>query len=71
MYARKIVLGTAAGAVALLALGAGAAEAGPGSACPAPQAALVAAINAANAAGGGTINLAAGCDYALTAADNG
>ena len=30
------------------------------------QAALVAAINAANAAGGGTINLARGCHYSLT-----
>ena len=35
------------------------------------QAALVAAINAANAAGGGTINLAPRCHYALTTADNG
>ena len=35
------------------------------------QAALVAAVNAANAAGGGTINLAAGCHYVLTTADNG
>ncbi len=30
------------------------------------QAALVAAVNAANAAGGGTINLAPGCHYSLT-----
>ena len=31
---------------------------------------LIAAVNAANAAGGGTIDLAAGCTYRLTAADN-
>src|SRR5262245_43050807 len=37
---------------------------------PCTQGALVAAINAANAAGGGTINLASGCDYGLTSADN-
>jgi hypothetical protein len=47
------------------------------SAAPAPmnmpctnQAALVAAVNAANAAGGGTINLASGCHYSLLSADN-
>ena len=38
---------------------------------PCTQAALVASVNAANAAGGGTINLARGCHYRLTAADNG
>jgi hypothetical protein len=35
------------------------------------QAALVSAINIANAAGGGTINLAPGCRYDLKTADNG
>lgn len=35
------------------------------------QAALVAAINSANSAGGGRINLASGCHYQLTSADNG
>ncbi len=35
------------------------------------QAALVAAINTAKAAGGGTINLAPGCHYRLKAANNG
>ena len=35
------------------------------------QSALVAAVNAANAAGGGTLNLTPGCDYALTTPDNG
>jgi hypothetical protein len=37
---------------------------------PCSVTALVAAINAANAGGGGTVSLAAGCDYALTAPDN-
>jgi len=73
MTIRRLSQIAAGGAVALLALGAGAAaEAGAASTVPCSgQAALVAAINAANTAGGGTINLAAGCDYALTAADNG
>jgi hypothetical protein len=31
---------------------------------------LVAAVNTANAAGGGSINLAAACDYSLTSVDN-
>jgi hypothetical protein len=35
------------------------------------QAALVAAINAANSAGGGTLHLAEGCVYDLTSVDNG
>jgi hypothetical protein len=35
------------------------------------QSALVEAINAANSAGGGTLNLAKNCDYALTSVDNG
>ena len=63
----------AAGAVALVAVAAlstGASAGGPSS-VPCTQAALVAAINAANTAGGGTVNLTAGCDYALTTADNG
>ena len=34
------------------------------------QADLVAAINATNSAGGGTINLTRGCDYQLTSVDN-
>src|SRR5215475_467201 len=38
---------------------------------PCSTAALVAAINAANSAGGGTLNLAAGCHYSLTTPDNG
>jgi hypothetical protein len=39
--------------------------------CSAGAAGLVAAINAANSAGGGAINLAAGCHYSLTTPDNG
>jgi len=35
------------------------------------QPALVAAVNAANSAGGGTLNLASRCRYHLTSADNG
>ena len=43
-----------------------------GSNVPCTQAALVAAINAANAAGGGIINLTPGCHYSLTSSpDNG
>ena len=38
---------------------------------PCSAAALVAAVNSANGSGGGTINLAPRCDYALTTADNG
>ena len=34
------------------------------------SAGLVAAVNSANAAGGGSINLAAGCTYSLTTRDN-
>jgi len=39
--------------------------------CSSGAAGLVAAINAANGSGGGTISLAWGCTYALTAPDNG
>jgi hypothetical protein len=39
---------------------------GPGGGAPG----LIAAINAANAGGGGTINLASGCTYVLTQVDN-
>jgi len=44
------------------------AAAGP---VPCSPVALIAAITAANAAGGGTIDLAPGCTYHLTSADNG
>jgi hypothetical protein len=39
--------------------------------CSPDPAGLIAAINAANSGGGGTINLAAGCHYLLTTPDNG
>ena len=39
--------------------------------CSSGAAGLVAAVNAANGSGGGTINLAWRCTYALTTADNG
>jgi hypothetical protein len=78
MNARKSVPGAAVvmGAlVALAGLPAGTALAGTGVRVPCSgpgggAAGLVAAINAANAAGGGTITLAPGCTYTLTAADN-
>ena len=38
---------------------------------PCTQTALVGAVAAANASGGGTINLTPGCTYSLTTADNG
>jgi hypothetical protein len=64
--------GATAALLALVVLPAGAAATRKGVTVPCTgQAALVAAINARNAAGGGTINLAAGCHYALTAAANG
>ena len=76
MNARKSVLGAAVVMGALVAfagLPAGVALAGTGInvPCSGPgggAAGLVAAINAANAAGGGTISLAPGCTYTLTAA---
>jgi hypothetical protein len=74
MNARKSVLGAAVvtGAlVALAGLPAGVALAGTGVPCSGPgggAAGLTAAINAANAAGGGTITLTPGCTYTLTAA---
>src|SRR5215831_20613871 len=67
----KIAFGSSVGLVALMAapMAAFAAPAGINVPCT-DQAALVGAINAAKAAGGGTINLAQGCDYALGSADN-
>ena len=67
---RRIAATGVGALVALAALSAGA-SAGGSSTVPCTQAALVAAINAANSAAGGTVNLTAGCDYALTTADNG
>jgi len=75
MRVKRLVQAAVCGAGGLLVVGvlpAGLAAAGTSMSVPCTgQAALVAAINAANSAGGGTINLAAGCDYALTTADNG
>jgi hypothetical protein len=76
MNARKSVLGAAVATGALVAfagLPAGMALAGTGARVPCSGpggggAGLVAAINAANAAGGGAIALAPGCAYTLTAA---
>lgn len=75
MGVKRLVQAVMCGAGGLLVVGvlpAGLAAAGTSVSVPCTgQAALVAAINAANSTGGGTINLAAGCDYALTTADNG
>jgi hypothetical protein len=67
----KFALGSSVGLVALMAapVAASAAPASVNVPCT-DQAALVGAINAANAAGGGTINLAQGCHYVLGSADN-
>ena len=55
----KFALGSSVGLAALMVAAPAVASAAPGSGnVPCTQAALVAAINAANAAGGGTINLA-------------
>ena len=69
----SIVKAGLGGGAALLLTGlltAAPAQAAAGS-VPCSPGALVAAITAANAAGGGTINLASGCTYALASADNG
>ena len=68
----KFALGSSVGLAALMVAAPAVASAAPSSGnVPCTQAALVGAINAANAAGGGTINLTQGCDYALTSVDNG
>src|ERR1700758_3563884 len=76
MNTRKSVLGAAVVLGALVAFaglpaGVARAQTGINVPCSGPgggAAGLVAAITAANAAGGGTISLAPGCTYALTAA---
>jgi hypothetical protein len=69
---RLTILCLAGIAAGVTALGLGAASfAAAQSNVPCSTAALVSAINAANSAGGGTINLAPGCHYSLTAPDNG
>ena len=64
----KFAVGTTASLVGLMVAAPAVSSATPASmSVPCTgQAALVAAINAANGAGGGTINLAPGCHYALT-----
>src|ERR1043165_6297281 len=67
---RRLVL-PAAAAAALLVFSAGAGAAGSTNvSCDAGGAGLVAAVNAVNSAGGGSINLDSGCTYSLTSADN-
>ena len=63
------VLGACTAAAALVAATAAGAATSVNVACS-DSAGLIAAVDAANAGGGGTINLAAGCTYALTAMDN-
>jgi hypothetical protein len=75
MDTRRLMLAGTGALLALAMLPAGAAAAGTGVSVPCSRpgggaAGLIAAINAANAAGGGTINLVAGCTYQLTTADN-
>jgi len=70
----SIVKAGLGGGAALLLTGlltAAPAQAAAAGSVPCSPGALVAAITAANAAGGGTINLASGCTYALASADNG
>lgn len=74
---RSVSLGAGAAAgvvvVALLLVGSASAKPGKKPRDNVPcggQSALVAAINAANSAGGGTINLARRCQYDLTSVDN-
>jgi hypothetical protein len=69
----KCVVGSGVGLTAVIMAAPTVALAAPagGGAGSCTQQALVAAVNAANAAGGGTINLARGCHYRLKTADNG
>src|SRR5215475_10166044 len=64
----KCALGSGVGLVIVMVAQPSAASAS--ATVPCTQGALAAAIKVANDAGGGTINLASGCDYALTSADN-
>lgn len=66
----KAGLGGGAGVLLAGFLAAAPAQAAAGSVSCSPGA-LIAAIAAANTAGGGTINLTPGCTYSLTSADNG
>jgi hypothetical protein len=74
MKTLSIVKTGLAGGAAILLVGlltAAPAQAAAGGSVPCSPGALSAAISAANSAGGGTINLASGCPYQLTSADNG
>jgi hypothetical protein len=66
---RLAIVLAATAAVTLLSVGSASANAGINVPC-AGQAALVAAVHAADSAGGGTLNLAHGCEYDLTGVDN-
>jgi hypothetical protein len=68
---RHLVMMCVAGiAAGVTALGLGSASLAASN-VPCSTAALVVAINAANSAGGGAVNLAPGCHYLLTTPDNG
>src|SRR5438094_7397656 len=64
------VLLVSTAAAALVASTAAGAAASVNVSCSAGGAGLVAAVNTVNAAGGGSINLASGCTYSLTTANN-
>jgi len=66
----KAALGGGAAILATGLLAAPAAQASTGTTVPCDTAKLIAAIGAANSGGGATINLAPGCTYRLTAANN-
>jgi hypothetical protein len=63
-------VGTLAAAAVFGLPSAGLASASASVSCSAGATGLIAAINAANSSGGGTINLAAGCTYQLSGVDN-
>ncbi len=70
----KVAVGTSASVLGLMVAAPIASAGSPGRAVNVPcrgQTALVAAVNAANVAGGGTINLARGCHYHLKVANDG
>jgi hypothetical protein len=69
MLQRVVLTVAAAAALLVFSVGAGAA-ASTNVSCAAGGAGLVAAVNAVNTAGGGSINLDSGCRYSLTSANN-
>ncbi len=66
----RLALGVSAGLVGLAVAPAALVSAAPTINVPCNPAALIAAITTANGAGGGTLNLATGCTYTLTAVNN-